>query len=203
MAELLLNLSKKLNKNIEKNANFLNLTKERYLRQLLEDNVIDTVQFKPKNVEENLPVLIDLLNKIPTIKVISSDIGVYSKWWIKFDIDINHKLAWHVVQALGFVLNYISLTELLPTIFKPVSPPPYLNGGPDGCLSWVIESQIPFLDPGYIATVIAERLPNPINDEQQWLQEDFEDDINTENDNRKVNFLEKISKFFRSIVRKE
>lgn len=171
-------LSKKLNKNIAKNANFLKLTKERYLRQLLEANVIDAAGFRPKDIEKGLPVLVDLLNKIPTIRVISSDIGVYSKWWIKFGIDINYKLSCRVVQELGFVLNFISLRELLPTTFKPVSPPPYLNGGPDECLTWVIESEVAFLDPNYIAAVIAERLPNPLNDEQQWLlgEEELESD---------------------------
>jgi len=193
MAELVLNLSKKLNKNIENNANFLKLTKERYLRQLLEANVIDAAGFRPKDIEKGLPVLVDLLNKIPTIRVISSDIGVYSKWWIKFDIDINHKLAWRVVQELGFVLNFISLRELLPTTFKPVSPPPYLNGGPDGCLTWVIESEVAFLDPNYIAAVIAERLPNPLNDEQQWLLEEEELESNPES------YLEKMRKLFKKI----
>jgi hypothetical protein len=33
-----------------------------------------------------------------------------------------------VVQELGHVLNYVSVTEPLPTVFKPVSPPPYMNG---------------------------------------------------------------------------
>ena len=28
-------------------------------------------------------------------------------WWVKFSIDIEHPLAWHVVQELGHVLNYL------------------------------------------------------------------------------------------------
>jgi hypothetical protein len=44
-------------------------------------------------------------------------------WWIKFSIDIDHPLAWHTVQELGSVLNYLSVTERLPTVFMPVSPP--------------------------------------------------------------------------------
>jgi hypothetical protein len=50
---------------------------------------------------------------------------------VKFAIDIEHPLAWSVVQELGHVLNYVSLEERLPTVFMPVSPPPYMNGGPD------------------------------------------------------------------------
>src|SRR6516225_11366575 len=60
-------------------------------------------------------------------------------WWVKFSLDISHRLVWKVIQELGHVLNYLSLNERLPTVFKPVSPPPYLNGGPAEFLSWVIE----------------------------------------------------------------
>src|SRR5690242_18991419 len=62
-------------------------------------------------------------------------------WWVKFALDIGHPLAWHVVQEFGCVLNYLSLDERLPTVFMPVSPPPYMNGGPEHFLSWVIESK--------------------------------------------------------------
>jgi len=62
--------------------------------------------------------------------------------WVKFSIDIDHPLAWHTVQELGNVLNYLSVTERLPTVFMPVSPPSYLNGGPRAFLSWVIESTV-------------------------------------------------------------
>src|SRR5215470_419491 len=60
-------------------------------------------------------------------------------WYAKFSIDIRHRLAWHVVQEFGHVLNYPSINDRVPTVFKPVSPPPYLNDGPDEFLSWVIE----------------------------------------------------------------
>src|SRR4051812_12216860 len=51
------------------------------------------------------------------------------QWWVKLSIDIENPLAWNVVQELGQVLNYVSVEERLPTVFKPVSPPPYMNGG--------------------------------------------------------------------------
>jgi hypothetical protein len=70
-------------------------------------------------------------------------------------------MAWHVIQELGFVLNYISLEERLPTVFMPVSPPPYLNGGPDGCLGWVIESTHPEFEPVDALWALQERLPDP------------------------------------------
>jgi hypothetical protein len=90
----------------------------------------------------NFNSLIAFLKRVPGI---SGAIGTgYSKsglWWAKFTIDISHQLAWNVVQEFGHVLNYVSLDERLPTVFMPVSPPPYMNGGPDEFLSWVIESK--------------------------------------------------------------
>src|SRR5215203_586211 len=72
------------------------------------------------------------------------------RWYVKFGIDIDHPLAWKVVQELGHVLNYLSIEERLPTVFMPVSPPPYMNGGPRDFLSWVIECRDSKLDPNTV-----------------------------------------------------
>ncbi|HEY3145892.1 MAG TPA: hypothetical protein VGJ75_06060 [Dongiaceae bacterium] len=93
-------------------------------------------------------------------------------WWVKFGLDIKHPLAWHVVQEFGFVLNYISLNERLPTVFKPVSPPPYLNGGPRDYLSWVIECDDPGLKPGTVMKTLEGRFPRPVDDLEQWKHHD-------------------------------
>ncbi|MGD9590287.1 MAG: hypothetical protein AB7Q37_11880 [Pyrinomonadaceae bacterium] len=92
-------------------------------------------------------------------------------WWIKFAIDIENPLAWNVVQELGCVLNYLSVTERLPTVFMPVSPAPYLNGGPDEFLSWVIESTDPKFKPGTCKKWLEGRLPNPVDDLSQWTSD--------------------------------
>ncbi len=89
-------------------------------------------------------------------------------WWVKFAIDIDHDLAWRVVQELGHVLNYVSVTERLPTVFKPVSPPPYMNGGPREYLSWVIESCKADFVPATCAKWLEGRLPRPVNDLSEW-----------------------------------
>src|ERR1041385_2199075 len=89
-------------------------------------------------------------------------------WWVKFGIDIEHALAWRVVQELGHVLNYLSVEERLPTVFKPVSPPPYMNGGPREFLSWVIECSDKNLKPGTVAKWLEGRLPRPVSDVEQW-----------------------------------
>jgi hypothetical protein len=97
-------------------------------------------------------------------------------WWMKFSLDTNHPLAWRHVQELGFVLNYVSVEERLPTVFMPVSPPPYLNGGVE-FLSWVIESTDPSFTPDKCVEWLEGRLPRPVDDLSQWrtgIDEDAE-----------------------------
>src|SRR5688572_28520335 len=93
--------------------------------------------------------LVEYLQRVPAV---SGSIGTGDfddgGWWVKFSIDTSHRLAWHTVQELGHVLNYLSLKERLPTVFMPVSPPPYMNGGPSEFLSWVIECHDPEFKPG-------------------------------------------------------
>lgn len=89
-------------------------------------------------------------------------------WWAKFSINIDHPLAWRVVQELGHVLNYLSVRERLPTTFMPVSPPPYMNGGPREFLSWVIEAKIDDIAPSACAEWLDGRLPRPVDDIDQW-----------------------------------
>ena len=97
-------------------------------------------------------------------------------WWVKFSIDIDHQLAWNVVQELGNVLNYLSITERLPTVFKPLSPPSYLNGGPREFLSWVIESTTPDFSPDECAKWLEGRLPQPVDDVAGWPTDEPDDE---------------------------
>lgn len=123
--------------------------------------------------DETASQLKEYLSKIPGIEAnLSSGIFDDGRWWVKFTIDIQHALAWRVVQELGHVLNYLSLDERLPTVFMPVSPPPYLNGGPHEYLSWVIESKSDDFDPATCAQWLEGRLPRPVDDLQQWEMED-------------------------------
>ncbi len=92
-------------------------------------------------------------------------------WWVKFGINIEHRLAWSTVQQLGHVLNYLSLNDRLPTVLMPVSPPPCLNGGPREYLSWVIECPTGAMQPDKIAEWLEGRLPQPVNDETAWLKD--------------------------------
>lgn len=121
--------------------------------------------------------LINFLCRIPGIgKSKGSGLDEDGSWWVKFSIDIQHPLAWHVVQELGHVLNYVSLDERLPTVFKPVSPPPYMNGGPGEFLSWVIECSDKDFSPGDCAEWLEGRLPRPVEEANQWNTDDDEPD---------------------------
>jgi hypothetical protein len=95
-------------------------------------------------------------------------------WWVKFSLDTKHPLAWRHVQELGYVLNHLSSAERLPTVFMPVAPPPYLNGGVE-FLSWVIESTDPSFTPDNCVRWLEGRLPRPVDDLGQWETEDDDD----------------------------
>lgn len=122
--------------------------------------------------------LITFLGKIPAVATNETAWGGFGTgkeadgWWVKFRIDIDHDLAWHTVQELGHVLNELSVSERLPTLFKPVSPPPYLNGGPRDFLSWAIECGDASFKPGTVAEWLEGRLPQPVDDVSAWLTEE-------------------------------
>lgn len=107
---------------------------------------------------------------------VGSGFAEQGQWWVKFSIDIDHPLAWNVVQELGHVLNYLSLEEKLPTVFMPVSPAPYVNGGPREFLSWVIECRDRNFSPADCAEWLEGRLPRPVEDPTQWNVRETDDE---------------------------
>jgi hypothetical protein len=116
--------------------------------------------------------LLDYLTTVPAVNpTLSHGDDGNGRWWVQLSIDIDHSLAWNVVQELAYVLNDLSLTERLPTVFKPMSPPPYLNGGPREYLWWVIEATTPDMRPSTCADWLESRLPRPVGDLSQWTEE--------------------------------
>jgi hypothetical protein len=112
--------------------------------------------------------LIQFLKRVSSIKESISNGIDEGLWWVKFQVDIEHPLVWNVVQEMGYVLNYLSLEERLPTAFKPVSPPPYLNGGPEEFLSWIIQIESRDFTPDDVRDWLKSRLPEPVNDVKKW-----------------------------------
>jgi hypothetical protein len=131
--------------------------------------------------------LVDFLARIPAVETTDTpSLGIGSGeeaggWWVKFSIDIDSEIAWETVQEMAHVLNTLSIEERLATVFKPVSPPPYLNGGPEEFLSWVIEGT-DAMEPSVVAGWLEERLPKPVEDEDAWLGERDEDDASGNDD---------------------
>ena len=119
--------------------------------------------------KRSFSTLVRYLKQVPSIES-HVGFGTLSNgcWWAKFTIDIEHPLAWRVIQELGHVLNYLSIDERMPTIFMPVSPPPYLNGSPKDFLSWVIESNDSSFGPSECKKWLYIRLPRPVHDLEQW-----------------------------------
>ena len=121
--------------------------------------------------------LLAYLRRVPAIEPsIGTGYSDGGRWWVKFAIDIQHPLAWRVVQEFGHVLNYMSIEEKLPTVFMPVSPPPYLNGGPHDYLSWLIESRTVDFKPDACAEWLDGRLPRPVTDANAWSVDDDDSD---------------------------
>lgn len=123
--------------------------------------------------------LLTFLERLPAINLPAGrkSIGAGSydsgSWWVKFSLNTDHPLAWRHVQELGHVLNLLSIEERLPTVFKPVSPPPYMNGGVQ-FLSWVIESTSSEFTPALCAKWLEGRLPRPVSDLELWKTDDDE-----------------------------
>jgi hypothetical protein len=117
--------------------------------------------------------LINYISKIPAIQTpVSNSEAGEEFWWVKFSIEIDHPVAWKVVQEIAHVVNYLSLNERLPAVFYPVSPPPYLNGGPHEFLSWVIESEHVDFSPDLLQQWLEGRLPAPVELVQEWNSDD-------------------------------
>jgi len=125
----------------------------------------------------NFDALFEFLERLPAIdlpagrKSIGHGVFDNGNWWVKFSLDTGHQLAWRHVQELGYVLNYLSLNERLPSVFMPVSPPPYMNGGVE-FLSWVIESTDPSFSPDKCVEWLQGRLPQPVDDSSQWAMDE-------------------------------
>jgi hypothetical protein len=117
--------------------------------------------------------LISFLNRVPAIQQ-GISYGQYDdqNWWIKFSINIANDLAWNVVQEFGHILNCVSVEARLPVVFYPVSAPPYMNGGPEDFLYWIIESKEKSFTPDKLKEWLAGRLPDPVDNIEEWATED-------------------------------
>lgn len=154
---------------LTKEANGLNTTVERRIADILNKSLAPEKNFDKDYIQAGLENIKTLLTKIPCVQFVAISNIDAPFWWLKFGIDINSKIAWIVVQELGHILNYLSVNDKLPTTFYPVSPPPYLNGGPEDFLSWIIEPVIPYADTNNIYAYLNGWLPEQHDKEDSWL----------------------------------
>lgn len=124
------------------------------------------------NTPKEFDVFCAFISRVPAASFDSGSLNEDGSWRAQIRIDIDHMLAWQVVQEFGFVLNWVSVTEPLPTRFFPRSSPPYLNGGPREYLHWIIEGISPDFDPDLATEWLEGRLPRPVDDLAQWALED-------------------------------
>ena len=171
-----LNLPTELQQSLEREAQDAGRSLNEHLAQKLQAITPSVETMDKAALKRGLPQLVDFLKRVPGVQLLSSQVTADAFWWVKFRIDLRHPLAWSVVQELGHVLNDVSVSEKLPTVFKPVSPPPYLNGGPHEFLCWVIESEYNYIDPEWIAQELQNRMPRPVDDLAQWNDDSDEDD---------------------------
>ena len=117
--------------------------------------------------EEIFKPLVEFLQKVPGVRILN--VGKKNGlWWVKIVIDIKHSISWSIIQEFGYVFNNISIEDKLPTLFYPVSPPPYLNGGPEEYLSWIIENTDVGFSPTLAKKWLEGRLPDPVDDLSSW-----------------------------------
>lgn len=123
--------------------------------------------------EADLAPMRDLLERVPGVAYLGGGGSVDRGWWASFDIDIEHPLAWQVVQQLSHVLNFVAREEDLPTILTPLAPTTI--GGPKTSLSWAIDVG-PDYPPAACAKQLEALLPAPVEDESEWLKRDAAND---------------------------
>jgi hypothetical protein len=172
--KITLNIPAELAERLDFECKHLKMKPAERILQALEINVAPARNLKVGWLPQQLKSLESFLRRIPGVTWTAVSPPDTPRWWVKLTIDLKSEFAWNVVQELGHVLNLISLNQRLPTVFMPVSPPPYLNGGPAQFLAWVIEAQIAFLDPEYIRKTLEGRLPNPVDDPEKWRDVDRE-----------------------------
>jgi hypothetical protein len=116
--------------------------------------------------DQTFHALVEYLRQVPAVDRDRIHTGAdQAGWWIKFSIDVEHDLAWNVIQQFACNLN---VSDSAPAVFKPVARSPRFYGGPGEYLSWVIECKSPDLTPDLLAKDLEEGMPQPVDDRSKW-----------------------------------
>jgi hypothetical protein len=112
--------------------------------------------------EPDFQPLIQYLTKLPGIVLPIGSGESEEAWWVKFGE--RYRPCHPSVGLAWWCKSWM--------VFMPVSPPPYMNGGPKDFLSWVIECDDLGFTPADCAEWLEGRLPRPVDDMEQWKIED-------------------------------
>ena len=116
---------------------------------------------------QGLQRLITLLDQLPCLDNFDSGEAESQCWWISFELDTGSPIAWRVVRELGLLLNTRCSSKLFCIVFKPLP-----HEGDCANVRWEICSTAPGLDPAEVARWLRENLPQPMNEESAWVEEE-------------------------------
>ena len=111
--------------------------------------------------------LVALLARIPCLDNFDSGEGLAQHWWVSFDLDISSPIAWRVVAKLALLLNTPCSSKRMSVGFKPRP-----QEDTTETMRWEIASAAPGLDPNDVARWLRENLPQPLEEESAWMEEE-------------------------------
>ena len=111
--------------------------------------------------------LVALLARIPCLDNFDCGEDLARHWWVSFDLDISSPIAWRVVARLGLLLNTPCSSKRMSVGFKPLP-----QEDTTETMRWEIASTAAGLDPNDVARWLRENLPQPLEDEEAWSEEE-------------------------------
>ena len=100
-----LNLPTELLQALEREAQDAGRSLNEHLTQKLQSITPPVEAMDKAALKRGLKALVNFLQTVPAVTVMSSEVSKDAFWWVKLKIDLAHPLAWSVVQELGHVLN--------------------------------------------------------------------------------------------------
>jgi hypothetical protein len=122
----------------------------------------------PETVDDSVIVLARYLHSIPGVTIVGGGEDE-TGWWIGLNIDHRRKAAWNIVLELAHILNSFALNDPLPTVFRPVAPPPQGDNEDLAHLGWVIGCNNSRFRPEECATILRQWGPGPATEEKAWI----------------------------------
>jgi hypothetical protein len=111
--------------------------------------------------------LVALLARIPCLGNFDSGEDLARHWWVSFDLDISSPIAWRVVAKLGLLLNTPCSSKRMSVGFKPRP-----QEDTTETMRWEIATTAAGLDPNDVARWLRENLPQPLEEQGAWEEDE-------------------------------